>query len=564
MNRFIAHALFTLLPILAAVPSPTTVEAQAPPDAAPAARLDSLVEAEMERRPVPGASVAVIRGADTLLFRGYGHADLEHRVPATPGTIYRIASLTKQFTAAAVLHLADAGRLSLDDPLERWVPEFSTGGQRVLLKHLLNHTSGIPNYYGFPGWQEIRPRRMGHDEARSAMRDLVADEPFDFEPGAGHRYSNTGYDLLGDVVERASGMTYEEYVRSRITGPLGLENVTACPREKIVRGRARGYDHRDGDHEGGELVNAFRISPSILFSSGGLCSTVGDLVAWSRALHEERRILSDDAYHRMVTPEGAAAAHGYAYGLGVGDHGGHPYLRHNGAVPGFSAQLDYYPEDRLHVVVLMNGPAAVAGLAEEIGRAVLGLPTRAVANRPAGWKTRTLVAGADTSKTHFRRMGAGLHVTAGPAAVYAHPDSVGLGAYAVEATLIRFRRPDVPAGDGVNGLVLGARPGGDGPTGLHFLVGADGRFRVVRVDREGIRKLAPWTSHPALEAANGPGRVSTVLRVEVGPERIRFLANGTEVASLSRSRTGTVEGPVGVRIGQGEDVHVGGFRVGAR
>lgn len=563
-DRFRLFGRAVRLAILAVLGTSVPAVAQAPADDELRARVDSLVRAEMELRPVPGATVAVIRGSDTLAFRGWGRADVEHGVAAGPRTVYQIASITKQFTAAAVLRLADRGVLSLDDPLERWVPDFSTGGRTVRLRHLLNHTSGIPDYYGFPGWQEIRRVRMDHDRAREAMRGLVTGEPFDFEPGAGYAYSNAGYDLLGDVVEAASGRRYHDYLRTELLEPLGLGHVTGCPRAEIVPHRARGYDHRNGDHEGGEIINAERLDQDVLFASGSLCATAGDLVRWNRALHEERSLLSDSLYRRMTTPEGAAADHGYAFGLGAGERDGHPFLGHNGSVPGFSSQVRYYPEERLHVVVLMNAPAAVATLAEEIERAVLGLPSIEVAHRPPGWQTRPLEAGADTGRTSFRTMGPGLHVTSGPDAVYTHPDSLGRGpAFRVQATLVAFTPPDSETGRSLMGLVLGLDPEAGSPAGLHFLIRAPGEVRVVRLRRDGSQEeLVGWTPSGAVSFPEARHQARNALRVQVDRGAVRFLVNDTEVAALDRDRVGSVRGPAGVRIGRDQDVHIGGFGVG--
>lgn len=332
-----------------------------------ATTLDSLVRAELNARPIAGLVVAVVQGEDTLFRRSYGSADLEHGVPMEMDAVFQIASVTKQFTATAVLRLVARGAIGLDDDVRRYLPDLDTHGAEVRIRQLLNHTSGIPNVYEMTSWPRIRPLRLLRPEARALEVAGVAEDSLDFPPGSRYHYSNTGYDFLGDLVESVSGEDVETFFTRELFEPAGMEHTSFCPWTRILPNRAWGYEP---DSTGTGLENARRQSQGILFTSGGICSTAGDLLRWNEALHGGR-ILNAAEYQAMTTPEGANAS--YGYGVWVGDLEGHRRIRHNGSTPGFSAQLEYYPDDDLSVVVLANSPSAVQGLAENLVRAALGL-----------------------------------------------------------------------------------------------------------------------------------------------------------------------------------------------
>lgn len=545
-RRWMTRAAFTALALFVGAGHGGAQARESPPLRS---TLDSLVRAEIEANRVAGMTVGVVRGEDTLLLRGYGHADLEHRVPATSETVYQIASLTKQFTAAAVLRLVAEDRLDLDDALDRFDTGFPTRGRTVLIRQLLNHTSGVPDYYDLPGWPEIRPLRLEHDEGRDAMVGLVAAEPFDFEPGTEVRYSNAGYDLLGDIVEIVSETDYWTFLRRELFEPLGLERTSGCPWPEVIRHRARGYVVEDSVHR-----NAHRISQSILFGSGSLCSTARDLLAWTRLLHDGR-VLPPELYHHMTTPEGAAS--GWGYGLEVKEVEGHRVLRHNGYAMGFASQLEYFPADELSVAVLANTPARVAGLAEALARATLGLPPSPEPVFPEGWVVRT-PAGRDPGEAvFFRRMGQGVHVTAGPTAVYFHPDSTVRGAFRVSGSFWQAGDPSPEEGHGIV-LGVGQRPGMP-PAYVYFLVRGDGRFAVGRAVGGAMEPLIDWRRHEAVPERPPGLSARTELAVEAGAGSVRFLVEGREVARVDRSRLPPVDGVYGFRIGRDDDIHVADF-----
>jgi CubicO group peptidase (beta-lactamase class C family) len=320
-----------------------------------------------------GAQVAVVRGGDTLLLRGYGLADSEARRAVTLDQRFRIGSLTKQFTAAAIMRLAEGGKLSLDDDLSRWVPEFPLQGHRVRLRQLLNHTSGIHNYTESPAW----PARWADDLTPLQVVDLVARDTFDFAPGAQLSYSNTGYTLLGLVVERASGRPYAEFVRRELLAPLGLRRTSYCPSHPRGAEWASGYDVRND-----AVVPAQYLSMTHPYAAGALCSTVGDFVGWQRAL-AAGRVVSPASYARMTTPDTLTNGerHTYGFGLGVGQYMGHRMVMHEGGINGFNTSALRLPDDSLDVVVFSNTEGSGSGrLVQNLTRAVLGFPL--LAHRP--------------------------------------------------------------------------------------------------------------------------------------------------------------------------------------
>lgn len=513
-------------------------------------RIDSLVTAEMEANHVAGLSLAVVHGTDTLAFRGYGWANMEHDVPASPTTVYPIASVTKPMTAAAVLTLVDQGRLTLDTPVRPLLAHLPDAGPTIRTRHLLNHTSGLPDYYSQPGWVQIRDLRPDLDRARELITALVSDEPLLFPPGEGRRYSNAGYDYLGDLLAAVTDTAYGDWVGARLFDPLGLTRTGLCSWRDVVPERAAGYEPSE---EGWRHASV--IAQEFAYASGGLCSTVGELVAWSHALHGGR-VLSPATYASMTTPEGASTA--YGFGIETGDLEGHAFFKHNGSLPGFAAQLDHYPDDDLVIAVLANSPAAVGGLADAIARAALDLPPVAQPTAPDGWRVATAPPG-DPGDIFFRTMGPGVHTTAGPAALYFHPDSLGTDPYAVEATFVQIARPEPDEG---HGLVLAGRDLDSAtPAHLDFLVRGDGSWGVRR--RQGDREtwVRSWTPSDAVNPKAPTGTASNALAVEVSGGEATFRINDQVVTTIQAESATGLNGVAGLWVGPGHDMHVAGFAV---
>jgi CubicO group peptidase (beta-lactamase class C family) len=343
------------------------------------ARVDSVVQAEMARTRTPGMSVAIQKGNEILLARGYGLANVELSVPASAETVYRIGSITKQFTAAAILQLAEAGKLRLEDELTKYFPDYPVRGNRVTIHHLLTHTSGIKSYtsLGPKFWGEAARLEL----ADSQLVALFKDEPFDFAPGEKWAYNNSGYYLLGMIVEKASGMPYRQYLREKLLGPLGLRSTSYCDNRPIMPHRASGYEVRNG-----VLENDDPIGMSTPGAAGAICSTVLDLLAWRRALFSTQ-VVSAASLQRMITPVrlNNDSVTSYAYGLGIGKLESHRSISHGGGINGFITHLGYLPDDSLTVVVLGNlGRAPSGRVGEALGRLLLGLDLKGMRPPPPG------------------------------------------------------------------------------------------------------------------------------------------------------------------------------------
>lgn len=325
----------------------------APPSKSEVARLAGRVLAENSPSDAPGMAVLVARG-DEILYRGaHGSANLELGVPLSPDQVFRIGSVTKQFAAAAVLKLAEDGKLSLDDPLAKFVPDYP-GGDKVTVEMLLNHTSGIRSYTSMPGVMEGPIQK---DVTTAQLIDTFKDEKPDFAPGEGWSYNNSGYVLVGAVIEAASGQSWHAYLDEAFFKPLGMAH-TGYGNEAIaaIPGHVDGYTDRDG-----KWARAMYLSMTQPHAAGALVSTVDDLLKWNRALHEGR-VLKPESYERMVTPVGKAAEHDYGFGISTGTLRGERQLQHGGGIFGFSAYLLYLPDSEVTAAVLYNADSGRPGM----------------------------------------------------------------------------------------------------------------------------------------------------------------------------------------------------------
>lgn len=334
--------------------------------------IDALVQKAMDQGPISGVSVGIERGGRVIHARGYGFADLENEVPATEETVYRIGSITKQFTAVAIMQLLEEGRLSLEDPVTRYVPEFPTGDHEVTIRTLLNHTAGIPNVTTMQEWWETMALELSPEQLMATF----ADAPFDFPPGTRFSYSNSGYFLLGLVVERVSGQPYGGYLNEHLFVPYDLESTTYCTGHQLVPNRASGYRL----NESGEFVPATYVSMSQAYSAGAVCSTVLDLLRWSHGL-ADGAIVDDDTYERMSRPDtlrdGTRIEYGYGFASAYVE--GHHRVSHVGGMLGFAGQIARYDDDDVSIIVLSNTEdAKVAALENDIARVVMGLGERTV------------------------------------------------------------------------------------------------------------------------------------------------------------------------------------------
>ncbi|MFD3002630.1 serine hydrolase domain-containing protein [Pontibacter toksunensis] len=339
---------------------------------------DSLAYAHMAEDFMPGMTVAVARDGDILFSRGYGKADVEMGADASPETVYAIASITKQFTAAAIMRLVEQGKMSLDDPITHYLPDYPVQGHHVTIRHLLNHTSGIKSYTELDR-EADRKRRLGL--SYEDMIDLFAKEPFDFPPGEQFRYNNSGYYLLGQIIGRVTGRPYEEYVEGELLQPLGLHYTLFGDPGRLNPKRAKGYKYERSKE--GKLFPAFRVRMQG-DAAGGLSSTVGDLIRWTHLLHSGQ-VVSQESLQQMTSPTilPTAPPRTYGFGLDLAKLEDHGKVVHVGDTEGFNASLAHYPADGLSVVVLANSDDTQHEKVEEfLARAALDLKIPQVPDLP--------------------------------------------------------------------------------------------------------------------------------------------------------------------------------------
>jgi len=333
------------------------------------ATVDSIVQKPISEGKLIGGSVAVVRGDDTLALRRFGYADAELATPTPPHAVYEIGSVTKQFTGVAIMQLVERGKVDLDADVTTYLPNLPMKGRKVSVRHLLDHTSGIKGYTEMPSARPLFHRAVPKD---SIVQMFMA-EKWDFEPGEEEIYNNSAFFLAGMVIEKASGMSYEDYLEENLFKPAGMHDSHYCSETKIMKGKVKGYD----SDSAGPILRA-PISHAWPYAAGSICSSTTDLVAWNNALHRDGKILGPEAYAEFIKPSTLADGTklGYSKGIAVYDRLGHKALHHGGGINGFLSENIYFPEESLSVVVLFNtaGPASPDEAAEAIAEAVLGKP----------------------------------------------------------------------------------------------------------------------------------------------------------------------------------------------
>ena len=325
-------------------------------DRMPTPGIDARIDQLMERSDgaVPGASLLVVRDGEALVQRGYGLSDLEQGVEAGPATNYRLASVSKQFTAAAILLLVQDGKLGLDDPVRRWLPSLPRAADAITLRHLLTHTSGLVDYEDL-----MAADYAGQIRDAGVLQLLEREDRTWFAPGSAYRYSNSGYALLALVVEQASGETFQQFLRRRIFEPLGMHDTLAHVRGgPDVPHRAYGYSEVDGDAAGAGAAGKHwartdQSSTSAVLGDGGIYSSLVDLARWDAALYDDR--LLDDASRRLAfSPQATVTGEPYEAGYGFGWRITGDTLWHSGETIGFCNVIVRWPRQRLTVILLSN------------------------------------------------------------------------------------------------------------------------------------------------------------------------------------------------------------------
>lgn len=306
-------------------------------------KVDDYVKAQMAQRRIPGLALAVVKDGRVTKHEAYGLANVELKVPAHKETVFEIGSITKQFTGALIVLLTGEGKLSLDDPVTKFFNNAPASWKPITIRHLLTHTSGIKNYTGLTGFEMTRKL-----DAEKFVATIGA-EPLESKPGEAFKYCNSGYNLAGYIIEKVTGKSYWEVLRSRIFEPLQMRTATSRDLKPIVENRADGYEI-----EGGKLVNRDSDLTDV-FAAGAISATVGDLVKWNAAL-DAGKLLSDANRAAMWSPMAMNSGVKYPYGLGwrLDEHKSRRTIWHSGSTAGFTASLLRFPEEKLAIVVLCN------------------------------------------------------------------------------------------------------------------------------------------------------------------------------------------------------------------
>lgn len=357
-------ALVLALSACATPPPLTPVEpvAAAPVEQPLVTQTRQAVQAYVDRNQFSG-TVLVAKDGQTVFREGFGYANRELDVKMKPDSILRLGSITKQFTAAAILQLAEQGKLSIDDPVSKYYAAAPAAWSKITVKHLLNHRSGIPSYTSLPGFFE---KQSMFPRTPAEIVELTQSMPLEFEPGAQFAYNNTGYVLLGYIIEQVSGQTYADHLQQHIFTPLNLKHTGYDDTKTLLPGRAAGYGFADG-----VWTNSDYLSMTLPHAAGSLYSNVDDLLAWEEALFSGK-VVSSTSFAAMTTDYGNS----YGFGVGTNNFQGHPAIAHSGGIPGFSTYMSRFPDDGMTFIVLSNLETAPSTrISNELARLWLGLPT---------------------------------------------------------------------------------------------------------------------------------------------------------------------------------------------
>ncbi len=326
-------------------------------DAALQTQFDQLLQAQYPADG-PGAAVLVTRKGQVIYKKAVGMADMELDVPLKTDHVFRIGSVTKQFTAAAILKLAEQGKLNLQDEITRFIPDYPTKGKKITVEHLLNHTSGIKSYTSMEEWTPMVHRK---DFTPTELVDFFKNQPMDFDPGTQYRYNNSGYILLGVIIEKISGKSYGAFIDEEFFKPLGMRHSYYGHVKPLIKNRANGYT--EGEPSG--FANADYLSMTQPYAAGSIMSTVEDLVTWTQAVHGGKVLKPESlkkAFTPNILPDGTNTY--YGYGWQIGNMMGSQTIEHGGGIHGFLSMLLYVKEEDVCVAILTNcdcnGPEPLA------------------------------------------------------------------------------------------------------------------------------------------------------------------------------------------------------------
>lgn len=311
--------------------------------------VDDFLQEEMTDRQIPGAALGIVRNGSTVKTACYGLANLELQFPVTTNTVFEIGSVTKQFTATCILILQQQGKLTLQDRVSKHLTNTPPAWANITIQHLLSHTSGIRNYTGLDGFEYRRHL------TQSQFIQSITGQALDFAPGNSWKYSNSGYNLLGYIIENVSGKSYWQFLREQILQPTGMTATTDRNPGFIITNRADGYEQTNRVH----INRDYDLTD--VFSAGAMVSTLGDLIKWNNALDSDK-ILSANSKSLMWSRQLLIDGKPTKYGLGwyVETLEGYDVIGHGGATSGFSASIQRFPKERLTVILLTNTDEMIA------------------------------------------------------------------------------------------------------------------------------------------------------------------------------------------------------------
>jgi len=307
-------------------------------------KIDALLETKFKNNG-PGATALVSKGGKVIYRKAFGNANLELGVPMVPENVFQIGSMTKQFTAVSILMLLEQGKLALNDDITKYIPGYPTHNKNITIHHLLTHSSGIKSYTSMRGLREIARKDLTPIE----LIDFFQNEPMDFNPGEKYKYNNSGYIILGYIIEKISGVSYAEFVETNILKKINMSSSVYGSKSKIIKNRASGYQKRS------DYRNATYISLTLPYAAGSIMSTVDDLLKWQQAISNNTLVKAKTikkAFTNYTLNNGTKI--NYGYGWNINEINGTPTLEHGGSIFGFKSMGVYIPSKDVYVVVLSN------------------------------------------------------------------------------------------------------------------------------------------------------------------------------------------------------------------
>jgi len=315
----------------------------------------------------PGLTALIYKDGDIIYRKAFGMANMELQVAMKPESVIEIGSITKQFTAVSILMLAEQGKLSIDDEITKFISDYPTNGKTITVHHLLNHTSGIKSYTGMPNFIDF----AREDHSPEDIIDFFKNEPMDFDPGEKYLYNNSGYILLGYIIEKVSGQSYPDFIADNIFNPLQMNNSYYGSKTKLIQNRAEGYSPAEGGWQ-----KALPLSMTWPYAAGALMSNVDDMLLWHKAIHNNTLIKAESRAKAFTnTTLNNNDPTNYGYGWAINEINGTSSIEHGGGIFGYTTAGIYVPDENVYVIVLTNRDGSHPGeLATKVAAHALGKP----------------------------------------------------------------------------------------------------------------------------------------------------------------------------------------------